>query len=269
MDPVVYSSLFQAGANVLSGLMGGKAKRPKPSETSEFIIGHRKYDSYLDKLANQLGFTQTDVGSYIKPHMAQILADHEATRGKMASFKLNGIHPIYGLGLGGSLSSSPSYQVGAPVSSASNAGSIAAELGQGVAGAVAAHAGAGERAIAAKSAELMLEGQMLDNEYKRSQINLMNQPGRAMGINLSPAIPGQGNDPRYPNQQQMRLGFGDSAPFFREAVDANGDKIRVYNDDLGDNEILQAITGIGVSLHDIVRNAGRRTGRWLRDHVTW
>lgn len=100
-----------------------------------------------------------------------------------------------------------------------------------------------------KLLQLVLERGHLENELLKSQIAQIrtNGPGNATS---SP-------DPRYPGQRDMPLGYGDTAPFLRTGKDAKGNLIRVYNDDLGDNELLQAATALGYSMPD-----------WIHGNIT-
>lgn len=130
-------------------------------------------------------------------------------------------------------------------------------IGQNLGRAASALGTIQDRAASRKFTELQLEGAQLDNDYKRSLIRGMTAPG------TPPPMPT--SDTRYPVQGQMPMGYGDTAPLLRMGRDTKGNPIRVYNDDLGDNEILQAVTGVGMSIPDWIHgNIGRPAARWLR-----
>lgn len=135
-----------------------------------------------------------------------------------------------------------------------------AKAGADVSRAIAARGTAEERAAAKTLAGLALEKAGLENDLLRSQI-------RTMEAQSAPAPVGSGNyedvvmkDVRYPTQSRMPMGYGDTAPFWREGKDRNGRPVRVYNDELGDNEVLQAVTS-PIAVMDMLRNHRRQIGR--------
>lgn len=160
----------------------------------------------------------------------------------MANAKNYGIHPLMMLGApatsGGSISvsSDPAQNTFDKLSALAQGGS---DLARGIAG--PSHM----EQLQARLLSAQIEGQEIDNVSRASQIARMNQPanGPTMG------------DPRYPEQLAMGMGFGDTAPFLRAARDSRGNPIRVYNDDLGDNEALQAATAMIYSLPDWLYSA--------------
>lgn len=170
---------------------------------------------------------------------------------KMQNAKEHGIHPLVALGIppqGGAVFGYGGQDQGP------NKFDKIAEMGQGISRAAHAWMTRGEREMSKMSAELSLENQALQNDRLRSEIALLKQPGSPPGTSLY----GNEADARYPSQAQMPLGLGDSAPLLRQGIDQQGDKIRVYNDQLGDNELLQAATAVGYSFPDWMRNKIRR-----------
>lgn len=98
-----------------------------------------------------------------------------------------GVHPLTVFG----------SQAGAPASASfgSFSGSSVADnlqqMGQGVSSIAHAYSTREEKSLATQSAALGVENQKLQNDRLRSEIALMNQPGRASGVSSSAAIPGQ------------------------------------------------------------------------------
>lgn len=245
MDPMVTAAAVQTGGQVLGTLMGGKHKRPSWQPWIKAMFG-------------------ADMAKNLTLSEALSLADQTAFSGKMKSAKDHGIHPLAMLGIpfGGSQAESFIGDTGID-------GSAASDLGQGVGRAIEAFATKDERQMGSVLQKLAVERGQLENESLRSDIALKRAQLSPAFVNpsLRPMIDGQA-DTRYPEQKRMRMGFGDTAPFFREGKDANGDTIRVYNDELGDHEMLQLLT-TPLSIGDIVANAGKRTGRWLRKNFKW
>lgn len=139
-----------------------------------------------------------------------------------------------------------------------------ARAGADVSRALAARGTAEERATQKALAGLALEKAGLENDLLRSQI-------RTMESQSAPAPVGSSNyddiimkDARYPTQSHMRIGYGDTAPFLVKGIAPEGHKVRVYNEDLGDNELLQLVTSLGYSLPDhAVGVLGDKLGKWL------
>jgi len=167
-----------------------------------------------------------------------------------AGFEAAGIHPVYGFGSGAAMSSMPGVQIGDRGEQPSNR---MAEMGAGISRAASIYQSAEDREMAKASNMLSIENQRLQNARLASEIALMSQPGTGPALATSTAIPGQG-DSRYPLQEKMPLGFGDTAPFMRKGIDQNGNSVRVWNDDLGDNDVMQAATALGISLPEWLAN---------------
>jgi hypothetical protein len=123
-------------------------------------------------------------------------------------------------------------------------------MGQGVSRAVSAISSREERQAARIMSSLNIENMALQNDRIRSEIALMNAPG------TPPALSSYGSDAdaRYPTQHQMPLGYGDTAPFLRKGLDSEGNTMRFWNDDLGDNEVMQALTSLGISVPEWLAN---------------
>lgn len=253
--PTTAAGWATLGGGVLEGaskILGGGQKRPRISEHVKNMLGTKTYDRTWLSMAQKLGLGGR-VGSNIPLYAANALDAHVATRSKMASAKQLGIHPLMALGMPASGSSAVSIS-GAP---SSDSFSRFASAGADISRAIAAGQSNMER-LQERLLEAQIEGQEIDNVMRASQTRTAyGQPGMPPGLPV-------GRDPRYPEQLAMPMGYGDTAPLLRKGRDARGDSIRVYNDDLGDNEILQAVTAVIHSLPDMVANAGRRTGDWLR-----
>lgn len=237
MDPLVTSSLISAGSNLLGGVFGG-SKKSKVDPVEQFRALQGEANRYALDFATKI------------------------PKAQMYGWKEAGIHPLAGLGM-----ASP----GAPAvgtfgqdtgSSGRDWGQIMSDMGQGVSRAVAAYATREEREMARYSSALQLENQQLQNDRLRSEIALMHAPGSPPGLSGS----GNDADARYPSQSHMPMGFGDTAPLFRIGRDENGNLIRVYNDDLGDNEVLQALTAFGYSVPDWIHGKLRPVRDWLRSN---
>lgn len=193
---------------------------------------------------------------------SHVIARQEAeiTARRMPSFvaeglRQAGIHPVVGLGGGAQFPTVGAIGGG----SSRDTGAAIANMGQGISRAASAYVSPEDRQTAKMSAALQLENQHLQNERLRSEIALMHTGGTP-GISSDPDA-----DARYPKQSHMPLGFGDTAPLLRVGKDQKGNLVRVYNDDLGDNEVLQALTAFGFSVPDwIHQNLVRPAGKALR-----
>nr|QJB20676.1 MAG: DNA pilot protein [Microvirus sp.] len=229
------SSIISAGSNILGGLLGSKKKRGP---------------SWDDQLTM---------------HRQGIFTDMKA---KMDAARENNIHPI--VALGGSFQG-PQAQAQFGDSGGTDWGSVLDTAGQGVSRAVAAAASREEREIAKVSAKLSLENQELQNARLRSEIALMHQAGTPPSYSYTAP---ETKDARYPGQSHMPLGFGDTAPLLRMARAPNGSMVRVYNDDLGDNELLQAASAFGYSMPDFIhgnftRPAAKKLRGYLENMIDW
>lgn len=240
MDPLVASTIINTGANLLGGLFGKKSKGPDPlylQEESQKIANRYSLD-YATKYPSAAAY----------------------------GFKEAGIHPVYGLGGGAAMGQMPGINIGGGGAN-EEAMSHMQTLGQGLSRVASAYLSREEREVAQASAALGLENQKLQNDRLRSEIALMNAPGQGPGLSETSAIPGQG-DARYPLQARMPMGLGDTAPLLRIGRDQKGNPIRVYNDDLGDNEVLQMLTSLGFSVPDWIRgNLTQPAAKGLRNFV--
>lgn len=227
MDPLVSSTLLSTGADLVGGLLGGKQKAPSWAPWMKAAVGPGNYKSGVNTLAK-----------------VQAFIDKTLLSSKMEAARENGIHPLVALGIPPSSVGGESY-----IGDVGPSASIASDMGQGIGRAVEAYATKDERALTAQLQKLAVERSMLENESLKSDVALK----RAQ---LAPALPfgkamidGQG-DTRYPEQHRQPFGYGDSAPMLRKGYDQHGNMIRTWNDDLGDNEVMQAATAIGYSLPD-------------------
>lgn len=158
--------LIGAGASLLGGLMGNKANEKARAQ----------------EYAQQKEFAQSGIQWKVK--------DAEAA----------GVHPLYALG-----ANTVSYS---PQSIGGSNFDFLGQTGQNIGRAIdATRSNPGKlEALQLTSAQLQLEGQQLDNDFKRMQLNsaaaLTNQTGSAPGlpsVTTSPSIngmPGQGNAPQ-------------------------------------------------------------------------
>lgn len=237
MDPLVTSSLISAGSSILGGLFGGSKKGPS--------------------VADQIGMQ----GAMMRDQF----------EGRLALGKIHNIHPLTMLGV----PMSGGQVTGEFGSSGPSKSERMAEIGQGVSRAVSAYAGREQREMEKMSAKLQLENQQLQNDRLRSEIALMHSPGSPPGIAAPGNVTGD-QDARYPAQERMPVGIGNAAPLLRIGVDQKGNPVRVYNDELGDNETLQLLTSFGYTVPDWLHgNIGRPAGKALanprfsgRKHMT-
>lgn len=225
MDPATISAISSAVGGI-SSLFGGKSKRG-PSLQDYYSY---TYQGWQDEIPV-----------------------------KVAAAKKAGVHPLYAIGAP-TTGFSPPAMVGSD--SGPNMGQRLADFGQDVSRAVGAYASREDRERAAVNAALDTENRQLQNDLLRSQIRRASSAGTASGVTLDGPVVGQ-SDARYPIQQNMPMGYGDTAPLWVKGKDANGDPVRVYNTNgLGDNETLQVLTS-PAAVYDMVRNLGQRFGKWL------
>lgn len=166
--------------------------------------------------------------------------------------KRAGFHPLAALNM--SPAQAPAITVGGNDYGAAEA---VKDMGQGISRAAGAYASREDRQLVLASAKLDLENKQLQNERLRSENRLMTAPGTpAVGDQFSPIE----LDP------MLSAGISNkSHPLFRTAVDQKGAPLRVYNDDLGDNEVLQAMTALGYTVPDyIYNNFTKPAAKWLR-----
>lgn len=246
MDPMVTSALISTGGNLLGGLMGGKQKAPSYYPYMKALVGPERAKKYT---------------------MGENLAYHEKNmfKAKMDSAKEFGLSKLAMLGV--PFSSTPPMQVGG--GSSGSMDSTVAGLGQDLGRVAEAYMTQGERAQARAMTALDLEGKQLDNDYKRALISSTmaprmqagNPPAVGSGTSLNQALDGI-----VPN----RIGYGDGVvPMHTLAMDENGNLIRTWNQDLGDNEVMQALHAFRYSVPDyidgnFIKPAGRSLANFLR-----
>jgi len=218
----MWGSIISGGLSLAGSLLAGKQKAPSGPTLEE------QYNANLG---------------------AQLNAARQLPEAQAEGWRKAGIHPLAGLGV--SAPSVPGFaSIGQESSTDNRWGNALESMGQGVSRAAAAYASREERDMARASGLLQIENQQLQNDRLRSEIALMHSPGTPPGLSTA----GNDGDARYPTQAHMPLGFGDSAPLLRKSIDRHGNTMDVYNDDLGDNEILQALTAAGVSVPQWMAN---------------
>jgi len=189
---------------------------------------------------------------------AQMYATSNDFDTRLKAAKKHGLHPLVALGVNTPPAPQPHYAG----DTGSSVGQALSNAGQDVSRAVAAYQTKEQREEDRVLRKLSVERAGLENELLKSQI-AGSRAQLAPAHSINP-------DPRYPDQSQMPLGYGDTAPFLRMGKDSKGNPIRVYNDDLGDNELLQALTAIGMSVPDYIHgNLGRPTAKKLRKSWDW
>lgn len=150
-----------------------------------------------------------------------------------------GIHPLAmmgapssggGISFSGNSPSDPSFgerlgQAGVDIGRAMSAGLTSTEKLQ-------------ERLLLAQ-----IQGQEIDNISRASMLARSQQPG-------NPPVGSSLND-RLAGMVHNKLGMADGVvPLSRIAVDEGGTPLRVYNDDLGDNEVMMGVHALRYTLPD-------------------
>lgn len=183
--------------------------------------------------------------------------------------KRAGIHPLAALGM-------PTMGPGSVSIGGGNdrAADIADRVGSGISRAEAAWTGREDREVAKQSARLQLENMQLQNDRLRSEIGLMSAPGSPPGMAVDPLMPDQAQSvPSIPQEFYKALptplGVSGSKPLSTIGVDEDGVPVRVFNQDLGDNDFLQVAHALRYTLPDwwhghVTRPASRALTRFLR-----
>lgn len=176
-------------------------------------------------------------------------------RSAVQAGKENGIHPLAALGV-----QSPSLT---PVATSGGQRGVDFEgMGQGIERAATAYMGYQDRKIMEASALLDLENKQLNNDILKSQ---------AIGSKI--ALQRQGSTPNgalndYLSKIEQPLGSATGAyPLHRTAFDQFGQGFPVYNDELGDNEILQAVHALRYTLPTMIQNSTNRRGKALANWI--
>lgn len=157
--PAIVAAGISTAGNILGGLLGG-------GKTSLKDVHGQLYAQYMAQRRSLI-----ENPSYV-----------------VQGAKKAGLHPLSVLG--SPVSSPVSGQIFDQGSNDRAANAISA-AGQGIASMYNAHASREEKALSAVSAKLGVENQQLQNDRLRSEIALMNQPGRPAGMAANPVIPGQ------------------------------------------------------------------------------
>lgn len=233
-----WGTAIAAGLDIAGGLLGSKGTSRKRERDSAIIA-------------------------------SEVALDHsrKAPSAAVEGFRAAGIHPLFGLTGTSGVTAMPSYST-----PADNGGPNFAQVGQGIARAATAFAGRAERAIAEKSAQLGIENQELQNQRLRSEITLMNQPGRGPGLTSVPGLPGQGDSSLARAKEMISLmdtpyGRKQGAhPLHKSAYDENGNVIRMFNEeDLGDNDLAQIAHFLRYTMPDHLHNFGRGVAKKIRN----
>lgn len=234
MDPVTTAAVINAGSSILGGLFGGKKKKGPSLED--------QYKAHLQ--------SQRELARYLPI---------EQVRGWQAA----GIHPIYGMSGGSAQYSSPAL-IG-DSDGGSSLGERIQGMGEGIGRAAEALASSEERALnrrlleaQVRTAEADADGRILSNVKLAADARLATQAGTPNPL-----------DARYATDKDMPIGYGSAKPFWTIAQMPNGRFARVYNtNDLGDNEVLQAISSpvaVADMLHAYVGEpASKYVGRAAR-----
>lgn len=226
MDPATTAALINVGGDLLGGLFGKKSKGPDP------VVLQDQLQSNANRHSLDYATKYPSAAAY--------------------GFKEAGIHPVYGLGGGAAMGQMPGVQIGGQTSNEKGMSTMQ-NLGQGLSRVASAYLSREEREIAQVSASLDLENKRLQNARLASEIQLMNAPGTPPSVSYDTAIPGQ-SDARYKLQSRLPIGLGDEKPLSIPSVDGKGNRMRVLNPDVGDNEALMAAHALGYSLPDWVYN---------------
>lgn len=233
-----WGTAIAAGLDIAGGLLGSKGTSRKRERDSAIIA-------------------------------SEVALDHsrKAPSAAVEGFRAAGIHPLFGLTGTSGVTAMPSYST-----PADSGGPNFAQVGQGIARAATAFTGRAERAIAEKSAQLGLENQELQNQRLRSEIGLMNQPGRGPGLTSAPGMDGQPDSSlarakQLISQMDTPLGRTQGAfPLHKTAFDEQGNAIRMFNEeDLGDNDIAQIAHLLRYTLPDYAHNFGRKIAKKIRN----
>lgn len=213
--------LISAGGSLLGGIFGGGQKRPRYEPYARALVGPGTYDKKPLSLSQAEAFHQSNMFA-----------------GRVADAKKNDIHPLFALGV--QPFHTPPMQVGGG-DSGSNLGAALSNAGQDLGRAYNAYKSKPERQLAETSAKLAVENQSLQNDLLRSQIARVHQqsnPSYPGGDNF---IPGQGLSTQISKVPVNHVGIRDDmVPIHTIAYGQNKRPIRVYNEDLGDNELAQA-----------------------------
>lgn len=235
--PVVLAAGISAASSLLGGLFGGKKKGPSLEEQAQHQIH------------------------------AQKEMDLKRPSWVVEGAKAAGLHPLAVLGMP-AVGASVGSIGGGSESSGSRMGRTIADMGQGVSRAVSAYKDAETRATEKRMIDLQMQGLELDNVRKASEIKLMNQPGNPPGMSVTGA---EGFHDMLSKQMPGQMGIQKGAPpIFKTAVDQKGNPIRVWNEeDLGDSEVLAALTSMGYSVPDWIHgNIGKPAASKLRKLIT-
>lgn len=233
VNPLVASSLIQAGGSLLGGLFGGD-KGPGARE----------------QINNQKQAIKTLVPAQIA----------WSTKAIMDAAKTHGIHPsvLLGSGAGGY---SPSFAF----NSGGGSGSDFSEIGQNVGRAAYAFLTRKERAVKDTHDMLQLENMGLQNDLLRSQITSVNRssgvvPARDdLSIYEGGVSPHKAGDPSRADLKPMTS--------WRTLTTPDGREVVVPSPEAGvwmEQDLLGTPRWYADLIYGAVANSGKATGRWLR-----
>jgi hypothetical protein len=177
----------------------------------------------------------------------------------------------------------PLTAMGFPVSASAPtvlSGSQSNDMGQNISRASQALQGLGDRSAQKALDALTLRRAQLENKLLESQITSIdrsNNPAVGAGFDktgqysdkLLESTHAGGINRELAKVVSDKTGHADGkVPLFKIVVDERGNDIRVYNEEAGDNEVLQALTAVGYSVPDyLYSNVTQPYGRALRKFV--
>lgn len=228
----------------IAGMFGGGQKRPRMLDSVKGLLGTHLRSQIRD-------FRRP--GSIISWSDAQGIHEGNMMRYRMEAAKSLGIHPLAMLGM--PTSGSPSMPFSSPEGSKLDSFAAGgADLSRALSAGMTTTEKLQERLLLAQ-----IQGQEIDNATRASILAKSQQPG-------NPPAGSTLND-RLMSMVHNRLGVADGVmPISRVGVDDEGVPMRVYNDELGDNEVLMGVHALRYTFPDWIQgHVTRPAGRWLRD----
>lgn len=187
---------------------------------------------------------------------AQILAEKNSWKTKMQMAKDYGVHPLMALGVATPYAPTPT------IASSDNTFQRIAQAGSDLSRAITAGQSNMER-LQERLLQAQIQGQEIDNASRASQLARTYQPGSGPGIPAGSTL----ND----RLAEVPGLFGNAdgyLPLHTVAFDESGRATRVFNtNELGDNEIAQAMHAFRYTIPDALSNYGTRFNRFIRRNV--
>lgn len=164
----------------------------------------------------------------------------------MEGAKAAGIHPTVALGL--PQGSTPAIPLGDSAAAATDFSQIGQDLGNVAQAVLTREDREMQKIVNAQAVERgSLENELLKTQIAQARISM--SPGVATS-NATELIPGQGDS---------RRGYAGAAPLHIEAIDEDGDRVRMFNSqDLGDSESAQIAHFLRYSVPDYARNVSNK-----------